>query len=472
MIKKNVIKGLSFLLIVSFALGTTSWLLKDKNTTLSCLYSEPDNTIDVAIIGSSHVNNGYIPNILWKECSASAVNVFSWSQPMWISYHYLQETLKTQSPKIVVLDMFGMTYGHSYIMPQEIDKTSYNNSFNIDFGVNFLQMIKTVEFCGLDLRNAEDFLPLVRYHTRWKNLDLDQALYNPHKDPDKLKGYGIAANVYQAEKPCFSSEVITEPYEYSIQYIDKIVELCNKNNIDIIFTMVPYVFNEAEYGINNWIKNYADENDVPFLNYNDEDGDRIGIDFGTDLSDNGHVNINGALKITYDLCEYINKNYKFDREENYNKIQLDKDYEYAERVIKVQSILTAQDIHSWIEQVVNDKSMTLFIIDKEGNNDISKLLNNYNINCPPEIKSVVKNRDGTIFNIDVISYDLFGRAGNVCFDYSNNTILLNDTKVMVESKDILIVMYDEILERPLSCVSYDDKFTQREFTSDILNLYK
>ena len=472
MIKKNIIRGISFILLVSIALGCTSWLMKDKNTTLSCMYSEPDNTIDVVMIGSSHVNNGYIPNLLWEECSASAVNVFSWSQPMWISYHYLKETLKTQSPKIAVLDMFGMTYGHSYIMPQEIDKTNYNNSFNIDFGLNFLQMINTVEFCGLDLRNAEDFLPLVRYHTKWKNMDWKQALYNPHNDPDKLKGYGIATNVYMAEKPYFTSDIITEPYEYSILYLDKIVELCNENNIELVFTVIPYVFNEAEYGIYKWIENYANEKNITFLNYNGEDGERIGIDFNTDLSDKGHVNINGALKVTKDLCDYIELNYTFNKENNSNAVQLNKDYTYVQRVIEVQSILEAKDIESWLEQVIADDNMTLFIVDKEGNNNISDLLNSYGVECAEKCQSLIKSSKNIIVNAEKANYNLFGLDGEISFDYINNTILLNDTKVMLESDDILIVMYDEILERPLSCISYDDDFLQREFTSDILHLYK
>ena len=75
---KRWMRNLLFAALVTVLLVFFSWLLRDRATTLSAMYSEPDNSLDVLIVGSSHVNSGYIPNILWEENDASACNVYSW----------------------------------------------------------------------------------------------------------------------------------------------------------------------------------------------------------------------------------------------------------------------------------------------------------------------------------------------------------------------------------------------------------
>ncbi len=472
--KRNSVRCLCFVFIICIILGSASWLFRDKYTTLSCMYSEPDETLDVVIVGSSHVNNGYIPNLLWENCNASACNVFSWSQPMWISYHYIQETLKTQTPSIIVLEMFGITYGHSYIMPQEIDKTSYSNSFNIDFGLNYLNMAKTVEFCGLELRNFEDFLPLVKYHTKWKNFDIESALYNPHKDIDPIKGYGISTQVYSVEKPQYYTTELMEPYEYSVKYLDKIVKLCEQNGIELVFTMVPYVYNEAEVKIYNWLEEYSASNDIPFINYNGEDGERIGFDFATDLSDNGHVNLNGALKVTQDLCDYLNENYKFPSPESRtNMEQLDNHLKQAKQIIEVQDILMSDNFDDWLPLVLSNDNITLFLMAESGDNYLNDILNVHNFDCLNKTNIAMLSDTEQIYNEYVVNFDFFNKNGVLKFDTENRTITINGTDIPISSDGIVGVIYDEILQRPLTCISYTDGiFKQREFTSDILNLYK
>ena len=476
MFKRKILRGVSFFLLTVMLLCGLSWLLRDRETTLSCLYSEENDSLDVLIVGSSHVNSGYIPSMLWKENGVSACNVFSWSQPMWISYHYILEALKTQNPSVIVLEMYGMMYGHSSIMPEEIDRTSYQNSFNIDPGINFLRMIQTVEFCGLDLRNYEDFLNLPRYHTRWKTPDIKMLTYNPHNDPDPLKGYGLVLTSQAMEKPDFAEQAAYTPYEYCVEYLDKITELCEKKGIDLVFTITPYVYNETEQGILQWIDAYAQEHNIPFLNYNGEDGDRIGFDYSTDLSDWGHLNFYGAQKVTLDLCRFL-ENYDFpSREEHKNAQLLDEQLNYYERVLAVQPLLTETDFSAWLQAVSEDPNLTVFFLNSSASDTVIQTLNDELSPLGYAADSAAWMLDGgkAIACSNQISYPLFGSNGTVSFDQQNNQILLNQTAAPSHGELFSAVVYDKLFDRPLDSVTIDQdlQLVHREFTSDILSQYR
>lgn len=305
MTKKQGISLCVFLSLCAAMLLGLSWLLRDRETSLSSLYSEPENSVDVLIVGSSHVNSGYIPAVLWQEYGISAHNVYSWSQPMWISYHYIREALKTQSPGVVVLDLNGMMYGNSVEQPDATDSVNYANSFTIDPGANFLEMIATVAHCGVDLRDPIDFLPLIRYHSRWKNLDEHAFTYDPHHDHSALKGYGFQVVQHANIQPVFPSLDSAQPYSAAVEYLDRIVALSEREQFDLVFVLAPYVYQENEPAIFAWLADYADAHGIPLLNYCLQDSQRIGLDWSTDFCDASHVNYVGALKLTRDLGDHL-----------------------------------------------------------------------------------------------------------------------------------------------------------------------
>ena len=71
------------------------------------LYDQPENTVDVLFLGSSHVHCNVDTRILWEEQGIAAYICSTAEQPLWNSYHYLVEALKNQQPELVVLDMFS-----------------------------------------------------------------------------------------------------------------------------------------------------------------------------------------------------------------------------------------------------------------------------------------------------------------------------------------------------------------------------
>ncbi|MBQ7860286.1 MAG: hypothetical protein IJ347_09175 [Faecalibacterium sp.] len=343
MTKQKVLRAAAFVLLSALMISGLTWLLRDRTTTLSTLYSEPDNTVDVFVVGSSHVNGGVIPGVLWREYGVSAHNVYSWSQPIWISYHYILEGLKTQQPAVVVLDLYGLMYGNSIEQPKAIDEVSYLNSFSIDPGWNLLQMIGTVDDCGIDLRKPADFLPLTHYHTRWKILNRQMFTYDPHSDPHYLKGYGLLTAVAPQQQPDYpATDQRVAPYETAAAYLDKIVALSQKEDFKLVFLLTPYCYQPGEPAIYNWVADYAAQNGIAVLNHNADNGRSIGLDWTADFSDKDHLNISGALKLTRDLGQLLtNGDYALRSPEQLpNRAQLDLDAEKCWRAIQLDAALS------------------------------------------------------------------------------------------------------------------------------------
>ncbi|MEG2082854.1 MAG: hypothetical protein RR011_06455, partial [Oscillospiraceae bacterium] len=355
-----------------FAMGQ---LFRDKDTTLASFYSEPKNTIDVITVGSSHVNSGVIPAVFWQDYGINAHNVYSWSQPIWISYHYIKEALRLQSPKVVVVDLYGMMYGNSSEQPVEIDKVNYRNSFSIDPSLNFLEMTQTVADCGIDLKNPIDFLNPIRFHTAWKNLSAKNFTENPHKRHDFLKGYGVQAGVCGAKKADTSVEDLPrEPYDTAVRYLDKIVKLSQKENFQLVFLMLPYEFMPEERELFAWLKSYAQQKEIPFLNYCEEDGDRIGFDYAEDFADPGHANYGGAYKLTADIASFVSSKYLQTPTVPKNAQQLDIDAQQMYRVLEVNKALTENtaDYFSYLSK--DENSVVIASVTAQGDASVSKEL--------------------------------------------------------------------------------------------------
>lgn len=478
MTKRQFLRLTGFILAAVLLVCFLSWLLRERTTTFSALYSEPDQSVDVLIVGSSHVNSGYIPNMLWGSNNLSACNVFSWSQPMWTSYHYIVEALKTQSPSVIVLEAFGMTYGHSYIQPEEIDRTNYANSFNLDPSLNRLSLIRTSERCGIDLRNYEDFLDLPRYHSRWQHLNWEMISYNAHRQHDYLKGYGLLLGTTPFEDPGLPvAETPLEPYEYCVEYLDKIVSLCEKQDIRLILTLTPYIYGAEETGIYRWLDLYCAEKDIPFFNYNGQDGRRIGIDYGRDLADQGHPNYYGAVKITQDLCDYLAVTVPMpEKKDNPAYEQLQRDYARYQRIIPLNTIMDQPGLKAWLETALADENVILYVNDAGTNPEASGVL-------WQAVEGGAAQRYGRVEQgrllaapAQTLNAELFGEAGTVSFAADSAEIKLNGTAVPFgKEAAVNLVLYDKVLERPIQNVMVAEEgleLTRREFTTDILDSYK
>jgi len=290
---------------------------------------DSDDDYDVLMIGSSHMNGGLDPNVLWKQYGITSFNYATGGQTLELSYFILREALKKhEKPGAVVVDVFysGMTnpYGESGLLSNAID--------NLKLSRNKAEAIFN---CVPPGEWPFYFLPALKYHFRWSsltaqdfNFDLSAYYYS--------KGFGAGTTRWGKDDATYGStdRRLAIPRE-SLEYLQKIVDLSRQEGFPLILVNFPadYTnYNQMDGWVDdceamlNSVADFAAERGVPFLDYCDS-MESIGIDFPNDMNNASHLNQWGACKLSSAFGAYLKQHYQLeDHRSDPAYAQWDRDY--------------------------------------------------------------------------------------------------------------------------------------------------
>ncbi len=279
------------------------------------LYQQPKNSIDVALMSSSHVHCDINPAVLWHDHGIPSYVMTAAEQPTWVTYYYIKELCKNQDPELIVMDLFAAAAFGDELK----DRWMADNLYGVRFSPNKLEMLYNT--CSADQINK--FFPsFFGYHSRYDEIELKSIPKLIKKDVGvNFKGYTGYDDVYTENHPPASGIIEKKkPEEKTLKYLKKIIDYTKKHDIELLLIVSPYPSASEEEMIYNWIEDLARENDVGFVNAN-HDFEKIGIDMMKDFTDNSHLNIEGGMKYTSYLGNIIKEKYDLpDRrgEEKYN----------------------------------------------------------------------------------------------------------------------------------------------------------
>lgn len=301
-----------FCLLVLVMVALLDQILWDKGGTIMGFYEEPKNTIDVLFIGGSHANAAFAPTRMFERQGFTGYVLYSWSQPPWTSYHYLKEGLKTQTPKVVVLDAYGLTYGHTYMTDIQINSTSDQYSMLIRPGYNRLRLALAMSASQTNHRPFTDYFSLFQFHNRWKALKKEDLLWFLQDYSTTGKGYGpiytteaYPPQVMEPGTP--ENDLMEAPCE---KYLLRFFELAEKEGFQLVVTALPYECTAEEYGIYAKTARLCAEHGVPFLNYFDPDtAAEAGFDWADQMAEHAHVNYKGAEVISAHIADWLAARY-------------------------------------------------------------------------------------------------------------------------------------------------------------------
>lgn len=267
-------------------------------------YDEPKGSLDVLYLGSSLVYRGISPVVMWEKYGFTGYVLGSSVQRMWISYYYLEEALKSQSPKVVVLNMNGIT-----------DDTPNDEDRNRK-ALDYMELSPTkLEAVRASLSKGESFLsyllPLLRFHSRWDSLgeedfthfSADRHYFAKGQDLQfETTSYHPAANWLQA------TDAVAREGDKAGGYFDRIVRLCRDRGISLLLIDMPSPV-RFRYDVHNLSESLAKQYGLPYLDFNLKT-DEFGLDWETDLRDAGvHLNVAGAEKFSAYLGAFLQERY-------------------------------------------------------------------------------------------------------------------------------------------------------------------
>lgn len=297
-------KLISFILLFIVLFVQVNQVLKRKalngawNMTIKTngFYNEVENSIEVMGFGSSHMYCTVNPLILWQKANIPSYILTSQQQPACATYYYLKEALQTQKPSIVIIELYMFSMD-----PPPYEEGIYHDAIDyLKFSRNKINFIK--EFVpNSDQKNY--FFPFLKYHSRWENLEQSDFDRTYLLQTDWLKGYVLLED---SQPQSFDHDIsmidrrLPIPEE-NLYYLEKITELSREYGFDLVYMVSPYGVTAEQQAVYNSIMDYANLNNIYFLDYN-KLFNTIGLNSSTDFYDGGHTNILGSEKINELSC--------------------------------------------------------------------------------------------------------------------------------------------------------------------------
>ncbi len=255
-------------------------------------YYEYSGNNDVIFLGDSEVYYNFSPEVLKDEYDINAYVRGSANQTMCQSYYILMDSLRYETPKVVVLSVASL-------MKDGSDSEAYNR-----MTIDGMKWTKYKIDCIKDsMLEGESFIsyvfPILRYHARWSELSQQDIKYYFGTPSVSDRGYIEKTEVVpMSQLPAVRPLADYDLSDTAMNYMDMIREVCEEKDITLVLVKSP---SQYPYWYKEWdeqVVNYAKEYNLTYVNLlnNIED---VGLDFLVDTFDGGlHLNATGAKKNT------------------------------------------------------------------------------------------------------------------------------------------------------------------------------
>lgn len=276
--------------------------IADAINQIETFHDMPEDSIEVIGYGSSRMWRSIDSMEMYKNYGIGTYNYGAHWQQFNTTYLFFLDSLKTQSPKVVIFEMNNVNdiiensalTGEIYYTKAIENKGARTEYLSQCFGDDIESYLSYY------------FFPILEFHSNWANINI-MSIFEKTNDEYYYgtMGYFEFDIIGSVDPVDFSLVEELEIDEESIIVLDSIVDICNKNDIEIIFYTSPHA-DEFNYSVA--ITEYAEENDCVYFNMNDY-LEEIEIDWTTDFKDISHLNDSGAEKVSNFLGEYIVNNY-------------------------------------------------------------------------------------------------------------------------------------------------------------------
>ncbi|MEG1720253.1 MAG: hypothetical protein RR281_00960 [Pseudoflavonifractor sp.] len=302
---REILFAVAFLLVTALLLQLVSAVLRpahrDYGSTWGAYLAEPKDSMDLLYLGSSCAYCDVNPALVYAASGLTGYVMAGSEQTLAITYHYLKEALKTQSPKAVLLEGTAL-----FFRPYE----NYTQ-INIGYMPPSMNKLDAILNTAEPDKRAGLLFDLSLYHSRWKELrpsDLKRALTPIPADP--LKGHTAVDTIQEGAgvAPNVADRAISpEVYAANLGHLADILALCRAHDILPIITFnpaysrcTPAAYEKAAADI------AALDPGALVYNWTDAFGE-IGLTPGLHLYDDMHLNQDGAAIFSRWLGDFLHR---------------------------------------------------------------------------------------------------------------------------------------------------------------------
>lgn len=315
---QKYVRAVSFIAVLISILYYSSMIFIPKNNldgfgmrdvSANGILSEKDKSLDVLILGDSEAYSSFSPMEIYHHHGITSYVCATSGQPLYYTKSLLERTLKTQSPKVVVIETNAIFRNFSSTEPIA-DKIS-------------------------------ELFPVFDYHDRWKSLNSDDLTGTVNYTYNNvLKGFNYNTSVLKVshldDYMAKTDKKATIPF-LNHYLLDSMIQTCKTQNIEVVLISTPSPVN-WDSKKHNRIEHYAHQKGIRYVDLNDKN--LVTIDWQKDTRDAGdHLNYSGAKKVTAFLGKYLQDTFNLSdhrRDEFYSA--WNKSWEDYKKIVKEYAI--------------------------------------------------------------------------------------------------------------------------------------
>ena len=391
--------------------------------------------VDILLLGNSHLYTGINPKNLSAALGCNSFIIASPGTFVIDHYYSLVEALKISSPKLVIVETFGLRG----IEPHDFSKGDLSDQFKSFMARKDIpsKLVSTPHIFAIENYPYAWFNSLRNHSYLYTNQEqIKKNLENKNQSDDKddklyLGRYvrfqtGIEDSTIQKYKtqgaPVDGNEFETN--DVLAEYTQKIINLCEENNIELAFVTLP-MFKKHVSSYDTW--KFRLDSVIPepystseyWLDMQDEKGYNgfTRRSFENTYRENQHMTYSGSLLATYKLVDFIQeqdriqlpnrkndsgwRNMFYEQEgffENNTPSGNDN-----ENIVLFQST-NPNDLVTEILHIKSDKNHRLIIKSKPKNSSEYNTITSYTL----RLHAVVKDDHGKVINTVIdVPYDKF-----------------------------------------------------------------
>lgn len=310
----RVIAAVSILAIVISSVAFLQYYLCIPPTTdvtrMVQFGKEPENSIDVLLIGSSPAYAGFSSAYAYDRFGFTSYPLVVAGSSCTTWKPVVKKALLTQKPKAIVVDVFGGGYD-----PEGIRSRKYQLYLVSNYTPMSAEKIRTAHEMSARADGGDTLsyvFPFIKYHTRVPAnlLKFRKRLAVENYGPSPLKGIETMPRAKAYEplgKKYFSNDKI--PLDRDTRdIITDFIDYCRSEDIDLLFVKYPsMMLFDKDVGTNhrmNSVLELAESRGCRVLDLQNRFYE-IGLDEKTDFYNRSHVNVRGQRKISEYLGNYI-----------------------------------------------------------------------------------------------------------------------------------------------------------------------
>lgn len=306
--QKRALRAVIFLLIVVLLYSAAANVLSVNNTWdmrhIRGFYLEPKDSLDVVMLGASELYTGFSSPLAWQQYGFTSYPLAVSSMPSCLYDSMLTETMRRQTPKVVVVEINGFLYDFNQ---DETDTGLHKWLDNIPMSRNKVQ---TIADCVPKDQQPSYFFRMAKYHDTWIEPDVwcgpaKEQLTMRRTGYSLTKSFEVIPKVETGERQVKSLELSAENEQTLRDFCERAKQLGVEN---VLFVRFPHRTQTTDPGVFDDVAAVVGEYGYDLLDLHDA-FDTIGLDRCADFIDSDHLNTAGMEIFTAWLGQYLTAHY-------------------------------------------------------------------------------------------------------------------------------------------------------------------